>query len=107
MAPLFFNTYLHLPKDPQILDGFLELLPQAYSRTERGSHLQLATLAVSFFSVAAWTGQRSLLRLSEQFFLNALPKTRKMLQHGVARNMDEILMTVLLLYKYEVRGLVG
>lgn len=102
IIPLFINSFIYVPKDPQIGSGFLELLPQSYSSTRSGSPLHLATLAVSFFSVAAWTGKRSLLRSSELFFLKALPKTREALQYGVRDNLEEILMTVLLLSTYEV-----
>ncbi|RJE21846.1 hypothetical protein PHISCL_05830 [Aspergillus sclerotialis] len=101
VIPLFINSFLYVPKDPQTTNGFMDLLPQSYSNTKFGSHLHLATLAVSFFSVAAWTGQRSLLRSSELFFLKALPKTREALQYGIRDNLEEILMTVLLLSTYE------
>lgn len=103
VIPLFINSYLYMPKDPQINDGFLGLLPQSYSNTRPGSHLHLATLAVSFFSVAAWTGQRSLLRSSELFFLKALPRTREALQGEIGQNLNEVLMTILLLSTYEIR----
>lgn len=106
VAPLFFNSYLYVPRDPQFLDGFLEILPQSYSHTSIGSHLHLATLAVSFFSVAAWTGRRDLLRSSEEFFMKALPRVREALQCDISRNLDELFTTVLLLNMYEV-GLYG
>lgn len=102
MTPLFFNSYLYIPRDPQFLDGFLEVLPQSYSNARIGSHLHLATLAVSFFSVSAWTGRRDLLRSSEKFFLQALPRIREALQCDVSHNFDDILTTVLLLNMYEV-----
>lgn len=100
--PIFFNSYLSMPRDPQIPSGFMELLPHTYSGTRVGSHLHLVTLAVSTFSVAAWTGQRSLLRLSEQFFMKALPRTREALQGDIDQNLDEIVMTIMLLSTYEV-----
>ena len=102
IVPLFINSYFYVPRDPQISNGYLDLLPQSYANARSGSHLHLATLAVSSFSVAAWTGQPSLLRLSELFFLRALPKTREALQDSVDSNLDETLMTVLLLSTYEV-----
>ncbi|KAF9892790.1 hypothetical protein FE257_000379 [Aspergillus nanangensis] len=101
VTSLFFNSYLYLPKDPLIRNGFMELLPQSYSNTSSGSHLHLGALAVSFFSVAAWTGNRPLLRSAEQFFAKAISKTRLALQGDVDRNIDDILMTVLLLSTYE------
>lgn len=102
VTSLFFNSYLYLPKDPLIRIGFMELLPQTYSNTKQGSHLHLSALAVSFFSVAAWTGNPSLYRSSEQFFAKAISKTRLALQDNIDGRLDEILMTVLLLSTYEV-----
>lgn len=102
VAPLFFNSYLYVPKDPQIAHGYMWLLPEAFSNARSGSHLHLATLAVSFFSVAAWTSQRSLLRSSEELFLKALPRTREALQHDVDHNLHDVLLTILLLNAYEV-----
>lgn len=59
-------------------------------------------MAVSAFSVAAWTGQRSLLDLSGHTFLKALRKTRLALQADVDGDLNELLMTVLLLSLFEV-----
>lgn len=59
-------------------------------------------MAVSAFSVAAWTGQRSLLDLSGHTFLKALRKTRLALQADIAGDLNELLMTVLLLSLFEV-----
>ncbi|KAL4897563.1 C6 zinc finger domain protein [Aspergillus ambiguus] len=101
VTSLFFNSYLYLPKDPLIRDGFMELLPESYSKTTPGSHLHLSALAVSFFSVAAWTGNSSLLRSAEHFFVKAISKTRIALQEDIDENSDEILMTILLLSTYE------
>jgi hypothetical protein len=104
VTSIFFNSYLYLPKDPLIRDGFMELLPESYSNTPPGSHLHLSTLAVSFFSVAAWSGNPALLRSAEQFFVRAISKTRIALQGDVDDYLDEILMTVLVLSTYEVYG---
>ena len=59
-------------------------------------------MAVSAFSVAAWTGQRSLLDLSGHCFLKALRKTRLALQADIDGDLNELLMTVLLLSLFEV-----
>ncbi|XHG09420.1 hypothetical protein AWENTII_012479 [Aspergillus wentii] len=101
VTSFFFNSYFHLPRDPQFNNGFMELLPRSYSNATFGSHVHLSTLAVCFFSVAAWTGQRSLLRTSEQFFVRALPKIRQALHGDIDGNLEDILMTVLLLSTYE------
>ncbi|KAL5361255.1 hypothetical protein BJX96DRAFT_151629 [Aspergillus floccosus] len=101
VTSIFFNSYLYLPKDPLIRDGFMELLPESYSNTLPGSHLHLSTLAVSFFSVAAWSGNPALLRSAEQFFVKAISKTRIALQGDVDGHLDEILMTILVLSTYE------
>lgn len=102
MIPLFFNSYLFLPKDPQINNGFMDLLPQSYSATKFGSSLHLSLLAVSLFSVAAWTGQRALLYSAQDTFIKALRTTRETLQEDIDGKLNEILMTVLLLDLYEV-----
>ncbi|EAW09344.1 Zn(II)2Cys6 transcription factor domain-containing protein [Aspergillus clavatus NRRL 1] len=100
VTSLFFGSYMYLPKDPQLKIGFMELVPLFYSTTNFGSHLHLASLAVAFRSVAAWTGHRPLLHYSEQFFVRALARTRVALQ-GVEENPDAMLMTVLLLSTFE------
>lgn len=102
VVPLFFNSYLYLPRDPHIRDGFMEILPSLYSDAEAGSHLHISTLAVAFFSVAAWTGQKSLLRTSEQYFTRALPKIRDALQSNEDSELDSTLSSILLLGTYEV-----
>ncbi|KAE8379191.1 hypothetical protein BDV26DRAFT_172936 [Aspergillus bertholletiae] len=101
VTSLFFNSYLYLPRDPLIRIGFMELLPDRYFNTRPGTPLYLGTLAVSFFSVSAWTGNRSFLRLAEQFFVRALSKTRVALQGNLGENVFETLMAVLLLSIYE------
>ena len=83
----------------------MDLLPQSYSGTQFGSSLHLSLLAVSLFSVAAWTGQRTLLHSSQDTFIKALRTTREALQGDIDGNLNEILMSVLLLDLYEV-GLV-
>lgn len=102
VVPMFFNCYLYLQKDPQIRNGFMEILPQTFSHTKPNSHLHVSTLAIAFFAVAAWTGQASLLRASEQYFTKALPKIREALQNHVDGELDDILMSILLLSTYEV-----
>ena len=102
VIPLFFNSYLYLPKDPEIKDGFMDLLPQSYCDTKFESAFHLSLMAVSAFSVAAWTGQRSLLDLSGHCFLKALRKTRLALQADIDGDLNELLMTVLLLSLFEV-----
>ncbi|KAJ6040343.1 hypothetical protein N7444_009248 [Penicillium canescens] len=100
VVPLFFNSYLYLPKDPHIRNGFMEILPGAFSNAKPQSHLYVSSLAVAFFSVAAWTGQGSLLRASEQYFTQALPKIRESLQDENS-DLDSILLSILLLSTYE------
>lgn len=106
VVPMFFNCYLFLQKDPQIRNGFMEILPQNYSQTKPNSHLHLSTLAIAFSSVAAWTGQASLFRASEQYFTKALPKIREALQNNDDGTLDEILLSILLLSTYEVNHLI-
>ncbi|OJJ99948.1 hypothetical protein ASPACDRAFT_60764 [Aspergillus aculeatus ATCC 16872] len=101
VASLFFSSYLYSPKDPLIREGFMEMVPHAYANAQPGSHLKLITLAVSFFSVSAWTGNRSYLRTAEHLCVQAISKTREAIQGGIDRNQDETLMTVLLLLIYE------
>jgi hypothetical protein len=79
----------------------MAILPVAFSDAKPQSHLYVSTLAVAFFSVAAWTGQGSLLRLSEQYFTQALPKIRESLQDENS-DLDSILLSILLLSTYEV-----
>ncbi|KAJ5766776.1 uncharacterized protein N7511_004392 [Penicillium nucicola] len=100
VVPLFFNSYLYLPKDPHIRNGFMEILPVSFSNAKPQSHLYVSTLAVAFFSVAAWTGQSCLLRASEQYFTQALPKIRESLQNENS-DLDSILLSILLLSTYE------
>lgn len=102
VVPLFFNSYLYQPKDPHIRNGFMEILPVAFSNVKPQSHLYISTLAVAFFSVAAWTGQGCLLRASEQYFTQALPKIRESLLDENS-DLDSILLSILLLSTYEVR----
>lgn len=103
VIPLFFNSFIFVPKDPQVNVGFLELLPQAYSQTKFGSALHFGLLAVSFFSVASWTGHRSLLFLAQSTFIKALRSTRENLQQAnMDENINEALISVLLLDLFEV-----
>lgn len=103
VIPLFFNSFIFVPKDPQVNVGFMELLPQAYSQTKFGSALHFGLLAVSFFSVASWTGQRSLLYLAQSTFVRALRSTRETLQQAdMDENINEALISVLLLDLFEV-----
>lgn len=62
----------------------------------------MSSLAVAFFGVAAWTRQENLLLTAQQCFGKALSRTRQALQGNVEQNYDEILMTLMLLYMYEV-----
>ncbi|PLB52580.1 C6 zinc finger domain protein [Aspergillus steynii IBT 23096] len=101
VSSLFFNSYLFLPKDPLIRLGYMELLPVFYFNTSFDSPLRLAVQAVSYFSVAAWTGQRSLLRTAEQTFMKAVSRTRLTLQGNIDHHVEETLMTILLLSTFE------
>jgi hypothetical protein len=101
VVPLFFNSYLYLPKDPHIRNGFMDILPVEFSNAKPRSHLYISTLAVAFFSVAAWTGQGCLLQASERYFTQALPKIRESLQDENS-DLDSILLSILLLSTYEV-----
>lgn len=98
----FFQLLSVPPKDPQALTGFMELLPSVYSNSKRSPHLHLATSAVSLFSVAAWTGDHSLIHISELFFFRALSRTRVAIENSIECKSDETLMAVLLLSRYEV-----
>lgn len=102
VVPLFFNSYLYLPKDPHIQNGYMEILPSLYSNSEPNSYLSISTLAVAFYSVAAWTGSETLRRTSEQYFTRALPKIRDALQRSEDSELDSILAAILLLGTYEV-----
>ncbi|KAJ5668345.1 uncharacterized protein N7477_006915 [Penicillium maclennaniae] len=101
VVPLFFNSYLYLPKDPHVQNGYMEILPSLYSNTEPDSCLFISTLAVAFYSVAAWTGSEPLLRTSEQYFTKALPKIRDALQRNEESELDSTLTAILLLGTYE------
>ncbi|KAJ6157704.1 hypothetical protein N7470_005296 [Penicillium chermesinum] len=106
VLPLFFNSYLYLPKDPHVRNGFMEFLPNVYAEAKTDSHLHSATMAVAFFAVAAWTGQSSLLKLSEKYFTKALPKLRDaLISEVINEEYDLILTSILLLSTYEVLSL--
>ncbi|KAL3453729.1 C6 zinc finger domain protein [Aspergillus insuetus] len=98
---LFFSSYVYTPKDPLVRIGSMELLPQLYAAAPLNSPVRMSALAVSYFSVAAWTNQEHLLQYSRQCFVDALNLTRKTLQGDVGQSFDELLMTMLLLYIYE------
>lgn len=101
--PLWFNSYLYLPKDPHVRNGFIEYLPMVLTKTSPGSHFHDSLMAVAFFSVAAWTGQASLLRASEKYFLQALPKLRDALASDLnIQQHNLVLISILLLSTYEV-----
>ena len=102
VIPLWFNTFLYLPKDPHIRHGFMDVLPGLYSNAKSGSHLHLSTLAVGYFTVAAWTGQGPLIREAERCFALALPKLRKALYENTAGDFNNLLTSILLLSAYEV-----
>ncbi|KAF3390395.1 hypothetical protein F1880_009105 [Penicillium rolfsii] len=101
IVSLFFNSYLYLPKGPHIRNGFMEVLPVMFSNTRPGSYLHISTLAVAFFTVAAWTGQAALVRGSERYFTKALPKIRDALRMNDDSEFDDILVSILLLSTYE------
>ncbi|PWY92824.1 C6 zinc finger domain protein [Aspergillus heteromorphus CBS 117.55] len=101
VTSMFFNSYIYSPRDPLILRGFMDLLPQVFSNSQPGSHVHAGTLAVSYFSVGAWTGNRSFLRSSERLVGHTISKIRKALQGDVSQNLDDILIAVLLLSTYE------
>ncbi|KAL3464313.1 C6 zinc finger domain protein [Aspergillus heterothallicus] len=98
---LFFSSYVYTPKDPLVRMGSMELLPQLYAAAPLSSSVRMSALAVSYFSVAAWTNQEHLLQFARQCFVDALTLTRKTLQGDVEQSYDELLMTMLLLYIYE------
>lgn len=102
VIPLFFNPYLYLPKDRYIRNNFMEMLPAKLSSAKSGSHLHVSTLAVAFFSVAAWTGQGCLLRASEKYFTQALSRIREALQRDEECDLESLLLSTLLLSTYEV-----
>lgn len=102
VIPLFFNPYLYLPKDQYIRNNFMEMLPEKLSSAKSGSHLHVSTLAVAFFSVAAWTGQGCLLRESEKYFTQALSRIREALQRNEECDLESLLLSTLLLSTYEV-----
>lgn len=85
-----------------ILRGFMDILPDVFCYTQPGSHLHVGTLAVSYFSVAAWTGNRSFLQTAQQLFVKAIAKTREALQGDITHTVDDVLMSILLLSTYEV-----
>ncbi|KAI2837540.1 transcriptional regulator family: Fungal Specific TF [Aspergillus niger] len=101
VTAMFFNSYIYSPRDPLILRGFMDILPDVFCYTQPDSHLHVGTLAVSYFSVAAWTGNRSFLQSAQQLFVKAIAKTREALQGDITHNVDDILMTILLLSTYE------
>ncbi|RAL02839.1 C6 zinc finger domain protein [Aspergillus ibericus CBS 121593] len=101
VTSMFFNSFIYSPRDPLILQGFMDILPDVFIYAQPGSPLHVSTLAVSFFSVSAWTGNRAFLQSAEQLFVKALAKTRKALQGDISRNVDDILMAILLLSTYE------
>ncbi|OOF90892.1 hypothetical protein ASPCADRAFT_178546 [Aspergillus carbonarius ITEM 5010] len=101
VTSMFFNSFIYSPRDPLILQGFMDILPDVFFYTQPESPLHVGTLAVSFFSVAAWTGNRAFLQSAEQLFVKALAKTRKALQGDISQNVDDILMAILLLSTYE------
>ncbi|KAL2850703.1 hypothetical protein BJY01DRAFT_233094 [Aspergillus pseudoustus] len=98
---MFFSSYVYTPKDPLVRMGSMELLPQLYAAAPLSSPVRMSALAVSYFSVAAWTNQEHLLQFARQCFVDALTLTRKTLQGDVEQSFDELLMTMLLLYIYE------
>ncbi|OJJ44257.1 hypothetical protein ASPZODRAFT_72043 [Penicilliopsis zonata CBS 506.65] len=100
----FFNSYLYIPRDPEITDGVLELIPTLYPRARSGSHLQLATLAVAFFSVFAWTGHRPFAPQAVRYYMNALTALRAALQGNLDGEHDDILTSILLLYTFEAKS---
>jgi hypothetical protein len=102
VIPLFFNSYLYLPKDPHIRNGFMEILPEMYSNASIGSPLHTSTLAIAYFTVAAWTGQESLIRASQRCFMQTLPKIRATLLSDDDDEYHRILMSILMLSLYEV-----
>lgn len=102
VTALFFNSYIYTPRDPLIRAGSMEFLPQLYGAAPFGSALRMSSLAVAYFGVAAWTRQESLLRSAQQCFGKALSLTRLALQGNIEQNYDDILMTLMLLYIYEV-----
>ncbi|KAL4873552.1 hypothetical protein BDV12DRAFT_182336 [Aspergillus spectabilis] len=102
VTALFFNSYVYTPRDPMVRMGSMELLPQLYAAAPFDSHLHMSALAVAFFSVAAWTRQENLLQEAHRFFGKALSRTRHALQGDVQQNYDEILMTLMLLYIFEL-----
>lgn len=102
VSSLFFNSYSFLPKDPLMRLGYMELLPIFYYNASYESPLRLAVQAVSYFSMAAWTGQRSFLRSAEQSFMKAVSRTRLALQENIDHQVEETLMAILLFSTFEV-----
>ncbi|KAJ5710963.1 hypothetical protein N7488_005119 [Penicillium malachiteum] len=101
VIPLFFNSYLYLPREPHIRNGFMEILPGLFSNARPGSYVHTSTLAVAFFCVAAWTGQLLLLKAAQRYFTQALPKIRAALLSNGDDEYDSILMSILNMSTYE------
>ncbi|KAJ5726262.1 uncharacterized protein N7483_007619 [Penicillium malachiteum] len=107
VIPLFFNSYLYLPQEPHVRNGFMEILPELFSNARPGSYVHTSTLAVAFFSVAAWTGHAPLLKAAQRYFTQALPKIRAALLSNDDGEYDSILMSILNMSTYEIQEFVA
>ncbi|KAJ5885097.1 hypothetical protein N7495_009607 [Penicillium taxi] len=101
VVPLFFNSFIFLTQVNHIRNGFLGMLPRIYTNAKVGSYLHSSTLAIAFFTVGAWTGQRSLMREAQRYFTCSLPKIREALTTD--GDLNSLLAAIICLSTYEIK----
>ena len=98
----FFLDFVHLPRNPDSVQGHLHHLLPLYANTGPESPLSLATSAVALVLSGSSPTRRADQQLARQKFGKALQKTSVAIQNPAESKRDETLMSVLLLGLYEV-----
>ena len=100
---MFFYDYVVVPKEPELFGtGYLQPIPDLYSKEKEMSALGQAVSAVALTSLSHRTSLDYLLNNARQRYGNALSLLEKSLRSEAAMKADNTLAAILVLDCYEV-----
>lgn len=100
----FFNKTVSLSETSEdSASGWLSELRSVHKETKPGSHLDTATVALSWINLGTATQRPEAIQNAREAYGAALSKTREALNNPVHVRTDETLVAVLILGYFEVR----
>ncbi|ETI22792.1 hypothetical protein G647_06868 [Cladophialophora carrionii CBS 160.54] len=97
----FFRFYTGTIYDPHLHHSFALLWQPLYLRSSANSPLRLATAAVTVNITMMWSFQGCDARPARKLFTEAIAATREAINNPTEKNMDELLMTILIFDLYD------